>query len=97
MLREERDILKRTQRRTAVSVRSRSRATWPMLLPPLRQRSTTSALYSSLNARRLRPCFSSIWTSLPKLFASSFVSVKPTTVDFCLGHPRQAQSRMSRK
>jgi hypothetical protein len=37
-----------TQLRTAVSVRSNSRATWPMLFPLERTRPTTSALYSGV-------------------------------------------------
>src|SRR5256712_767323 len=43
-----------TQARTAVSVRSSSRATCPMLLPLARTSPTTSALYSVVNFRRFR-------------------------------------------
>ena len=52
-----------TQRRTTVAVRPRSRATAAIVLPLVRQSSTTSALYSSVNARRARRPVDSIQTS----------------------------------
>src|SRR3954470_18075593 len=49
-----------TQARTAVSVRSSSLATSPMLLPLARTSCTTSALYSLVNFRRFRRSMDSI-------------------------------------
>src|SRR3954470_11828788 len=49
-----------TQARTAVSVRSSSLATSPMLLPLARTNCTTSALYSLVNFRRFRRSMDSI-------------------------------------
>src|SRR5947207_11081394 len=45
-----------TQRRTDVSVRSRSRATSAMARSPFWHSATTSALYASVNSRLLRRC-----------------------------------------
>src|SRR3989442_1790589 len=61
-----------THCRTAVSVRSRSRETCPIVLPPSRTSSTTSALYSAVNFRRAR--FS--MGTPRRIFASSKVSTK---------------------
>src|SRR5258708_7000450 len=65
-----------TQCRTAVCVRSRSRHTSPIDLPPSRTRRTTSALYSAVNFRRAR--FS---MGTPRgILASSKVSTKSAGV-----------------
>ena len=64
-----------TQCRTAVSVRSNSRATWPAVLPLDRTFRTTSALNSSVKLRRIRLGFCSGMSDT--VYASRLVSTRP--------------------
>src|SRR5262249_42381103 len=66
-----------TQRHTADSVRSSSRATVAMALPSSRTSRTVSALNSSVNLRRFRP---TIQSSQGPFCPSSRLSIKPGQV-----------------